>query len=119
MGQLKIFINCRCYSKELIWYLYYQELLSLDEPSDYGVDSPGTVYKAGQPGTNWTPEEIDSTRQRILQAITPIWPVKSEIGVATNSLGRGIKLGEMTENVLTRLAFHDCIPYLDGGAEDR
>ena len=91
----------------------------MDEPSDYGVDSPGTVYKAGQPGTNWTPEEIDSTRQRILQAITPIWPVKSEIGVATNSLGRGIKLGEMTENVLTRLAFHDCIPYLDGGAEDR
>ena len=53
------------------------DLLSLDEDSNLGEDSPGTVYKAGQPGANWTPEEIDTTRQRILQAITPIWPEKS------------------------------------------
>ena len=52
------------------------DLLSLDDISNPGEDSPGTVYKAGQPGANWTPEEIDSTRQRILQAITPIWPEK-------------------------------------------
>ena len=52
------------------------DLLSLDDVSNPGEDSPGTVYKAGQPGANWTPEEIDSTRQRILQAITPIWPEK-------------------------------------------
>ena len=52
------------------------DLLSLDDVSNPGEDSPGTVYKAGQPGANWTPEEIDFTRQRILQAITPIWPEK-------------------------------------------
>ena len=53
------------------------DLLSLDAIPNYGEESPGTVYKAGQPGANWTPEEIDTTRQRILQAITPIWPEKS------------------------------------------
>jgi len=96
------------------------DLLSLDEVSNPGEESPGTVYKAGQPGANWTPEEIDFTRQRILQAITPIWPEKIEIGTATHIYdGRGRHDGEMTENVLMRLAFHDCIPYLDGGEEDR
>ena len=42
-----------------------------------------------------------------------------EIGTATSKLGRGRDEGEMTENVLIRLAFHDCIPYLDGGEQDR
>ena len=42
-----------------------------------------------------------------------------EIGTATSKLGRGRDEGEMTENVLLRLAFHDCIPYLDGGEQDR
>ena len=60
------------------------DLLSLDDVSNPGEDSPGTVYKAGQPGANWTPEEIDSTRQRILQAITPIWPEK--IGKKTHQV---------------------------------
>ena len=55
------------------------DLLSLDDSDDnpnHGENSPETEYKAGQPGANWTPEEIDFTRQRILQAITPIWPEK-------------------------------------------
>merc|ERR1719219_1095796 len=105
------FLLAKCHSLEMI---------DIDEQTpNPGEDSPETVYKAGHPGANWTPEEIDSTRQRILQAITPIWPDKTTIGVASTGLGRGIKLGEMTENVLIRLAFHDCIPYLDGGVEDR
>ena len=52
------------------------DLLPLDGKSNRGEKSPETEYKAGQPGANWTPEEIDFTRQRILQAITPIWPEK-------------------------------------------
>ena len=32
-----------------------------------GESSTETVYKTGQPGAEWTPEEIDSTRQRIFQ----------------------------------------------------
>ena len=56
------------------------DLLSLDDNPNpifsHGENSPETEYKAGQPGANWTPEEIDFTRQRILQAITPIWPEK-------------------------------------------
>ena len=34
---------------------------------DPGEDSPETVYKPGNPGGNWTPEEIDSTRERLLK----------------------------------------------------
>ena len=55
--------------------------------------------------------------------ITPIWPEKHIIGTAPKK-GSGFwgvnePLGETTENTLLRLAFHDCIPYLDGGVDDR
>ena len=51
--------------------------------------------------------------------ITPIWPEKRTIGTAWNKWGLKDPLGETTENTLLRLAFHDCIPYLDGGVDDR
>ena len=75
-----------------------------------------TVYQPGTPGGDWTDEEIASTRRRIQKAITPVWSEKQEIGTADNSLGWNNDgyPGEMTENVLMRLVFHDCIPYLDG-----
>ena len=45
-----------------------QDIMDFEEQSpNPGEDSPDTVYKAGDPGADWTPEEIDSTRQRILQ----------------------------------------------------
>ena len=45
-----------------------QDIMDFKEQSpNSGEDSPDTVYKAGDPGADWTPEEIDSTRQRILQ----------------------------------------------------
>ena len=94
------------------------DLMTTDETPNPGIDSPTTVYVAGSPGANWSPEEIESTRQRIIGAITPIWPEKVTIGTATTRLG-GNDIGETTENVLMRLIFHDCIPYLNGGQEDR
>ena len=55
--------------------------------------------------------------------ITPIWPEKHIIGTApkkgSGNWGLNEPLGETTENTLLRLAFHDCIPYLDGGVDDR
>merc|ERR1712226_1088145 len=80
-----------------------------------GPESPDTVYIPGNPGGQWTPEEVDSTRQRILQMITPDWIEKSEIGIADSKLGRNKDggPGQCTENVLMRLVFHDCIPYVD------
>ena len=35
------------------------------------------------------------------------------------NFGQNPPLGETTENTLLRLTFHDCIPYLDGGMDDR
>ena len=72
-----------------------------------------TFYQPGTPGGQWTSLEVDTTRRRILQMITPIWSVKKAMGVATR-LGKNTKGGECTENALLRLVFHDCIPYTDG-----
>ena len=36
--------------------------MTSDQTPDPGEDSPETVYKPGNPGGNWTPEEIDATR---------------------------------------------------------
>ena len=75
-----------------------------------------TVYQAGSPGAAWSPEEVETTRQRVLQMIHPDWSVKMSMGVADQKLGRNQDggPGEVTENVLMRLVFHDCIPYADG-----
>ena len=94
------------------------DLMSSDIIPNPGDHSPGTVYKAGLPGANWSPEEIESTRQRIIGAITPLWPEKQTLGTG-NGLGTNKDIGETTENVLMRLIFHDCIPYLNGSQEDR
>ena len=51
-----LFAKCQC-----------QDLMSKGEIPDPGISSPDTVYQPGEPGANWTPEEIDSTRERLLQ----------------------------------------------------
>ena len=54
-------------------------------------------------------------RKRILQMIHPVWPIKRRMRTAKDKLGHmKNKFGEVTENVLLRLVFHDCIPYMDG-----
>ena len=80
-----------------------------------GPESPDTVYIPGNPGGQWTPDEVDTTRQRILQMITPDWTEQYEIGNADSKSGRNKEggPGQCTENVLMRLVFHDCIPYVD------
>ena len=51
--------------------------------------------------------------------VTPIWPEKTIIGTANDKIGKNLPIGETTENTLLRLAFHDCVPYLNGGKNDR
>ena len=47
--------------------------------------------------------------------ITPDWSVKRAMGVAKSVLGKNNdNTTPPTENLLMRLAFHDCIPYQGG-----
>ena len=39
--------------------------MTSDQTPDPGKDSPEAVYKPGNPGGNWTPEEIDATSIKI------------------------------------------------------
>ena len=72
-------------------------------------------YKAGEPGGEWTAEEVEITRRRIRMMITPDWSVKRAMGVAKSVLGKNNdNTTPPTENLLMRLAFHDCIPYQGG-----
>ena len=87
--------------------------MTKDEQPDSGPESPDTVYVPGTPGGNWSPEEVESTRKRILQMIHPSWKVKAEMGTSDWFYGMNDPGGECTENVLMRLVFHDCIPYVD------
>ena len=50
--------------------------MTKDEEPDSGPESPDTVYVPGTPGGNWSPEEVESTRKRILQMIHPSRKVK-------------------------------------------
>ena len=48
--------------------------------------------------------------------ITPDWSIKRAMGIAKSKLGSNPhdKTTPPTENLLMRLAFHDCIPYQGG-----
>jgi len=70
------------------------------------------VYQPGAPGGAWTDEEVATTRRRIFQMIHPDWDVKKDM--YTYSLRTLRDQGPITENVLLRLAFHDCVRYADG-----
>merc|ERR1719189_1389693 len=87
--------------------------MTKDETPTLGPEMD-TVYQPGTPGASWTEDEVESTRQRVLQMIHPDWKVKEEMGIADGGGLLQDKTGECTENVLMRLVFHDCIPYMDG-----
>merc|ERR1712013_599964 len=90
-------------------------VMTTDMTPDEGPET-GSAYVPGTAGGDWSDEEVASTRRRILKMITPIWKEKMIIGTATSKLGKNMddSPGEVTENVIMRLVFHDCIPYLDG-----
>jgi len=91
-----------------------EAIMTTDMTPDYGPDTD-TVYQPSTPGRDWNEKEIESTRRRIMKIMTPIWEEKMELGTATNKLGKTKDgTGEVTENVILRLVFHDCIPYQDG-----
>jgi len=89
--------------------------MTTDMTPDEGPET-GSVYVPGTAGGDWSEEEVASTRRRIQKMITPVWAEKMEIGTANSKLGKNLddSPGEVTENVIMRLVFHDCIPYLDG-----
>merc|ERR1712008_595979 len=70
------------------------------------------VYQPGTPGGAWTDEEVATTRRRIFQLIHPDWDVKKDM--YAYSLRTIRDQGPITESVLLRLAFHDCVRYADG-----
>ena len=75
--------------------------------------SPDTAYVPGRPGADWTDEEIESTRYRILQAIHPDWGVQYDM-FGGNKNGRD----GVTENRILRLVFHDCVKYTGSKVSD-
>ena len=82
---------------------------------EVGMDpDPGptldTAYVPGTPGADWTEEEIESTRLRILQAIHPDWQVQTDM-YGSVIWRTAVKI---TENKVMRLVFHDCMRYTDG-----
>ena len=84
------------------------DYLTVDEEPDPGP-SLDTVYVPGTPGAAWTVEEIQTTRERILQGINPDWEVQY------NMMGIGaFSTKHVTENKIMRLVFHDCVRYTDG-----
>ena len=68
---LTLFLSS-CYSEE--------DYLTTDDVPNPGPESPSTVYVPGTPGAQWTPHEVDTTRQRIIQMIHPQWNVKTDMG---------------------------------------
>ena len=54
--------------------------MTTDDVPNPGPESPDTVYVPGTPGADWTPEEVETTRQRVIQMIHPVWRVKVEMG---------------------------------------
>jgi len=86
-----------------------------EEIPNLGPQDQSTRYKAGDPGGEWTAEEVEITRRRIRMMITPDWSVKRAMGLAKSVLGKNNdNTTPPTENLLMRLAFHDCIPYQGG-----
>ena len=88
-------------------------IMTTDMTPDNGPEMD-TVYQPGTTGGDWNEEEIESTRRRIMKIMTPIWEEKNELGTATTKSGRNEETGQVTENRILRLVFHDCIPYKDG-----
>ena len=90
--------------------------MTVDDVPTQGPESPETAYIPGTAGKAWDDKEVETTRRRILMMIYPVWTVQKEMGTAENNLGTNpnTRKGLVTENVIMRLVFHDCIPYADG-----
>ena len=80
------------------------DLLTIDMSPNPGP-SLDSVYVPGRPGADWTDEEIETTRYRVLQAIHPDWEVQHDM------FGNKIREGQVSENRIMRLVFHDCVKY--------
>ena len=58
--------------------VFAQDYMTTDMTPDPGPEMD-TVYQPGTPGAQWSAEEVDTTRQRIIQMISPEWDVKVDI----------------------------------------
>merc|ERR1719468_814099 len=70
-----------------------------------------SVYKPGTAGGAWNDGEVAITRRRIVQMIHPDWNIKTDMYRQDKT---DTTIGQITENVLLRLVFHDCMRYADG-----
>merc|ERR1711892_50472 len=89
------------------WMFQYEWMTPIPGPIG---DAP---YIPGTPGSQWTNEEVLSTRLRVLQMIHPSWTIRKHQGT-WNGVGGQTSMGQVTENTLMRLAFHDCVLNVDG-----
>lgn len=87
--------------------------MTTDMSPDPGPDMPAFAYQPGAKGGQWTDHEVASTRRRVFQMIHPNWDVKKAQGT-WNGVGTVTEKGQVTENTLMRLVFHDCMMYEDG-----
>jgi hypothetical protein len=88
------------------------QYMTADVEPNPGPQQPDTAYQPGGWGGEWTEVEVESTRARVLQMIDPDWDVKKAM-FGINNVHESTK-GQVSENVLMRLVFHDCMRYTDG-----
>ena len=67
----------------------------------------------GTAGGDWTDDDVESTRIRLLEAVHPDWRVSQTL------YGYGARTLRITENKILRLAFHDCAKYTGKKREKR
>ena len=75
----------------------------------------GYVQDGKTPGGAWTNTDIAIVRQKILRLLDPHTDARKEMFYDFNSkLDDEEYYGQVSENTLLRLSFHDCLKYTDG-----
>jgi hypothetical protein len=63
-----------------------QDYMTSDMTPDLGAEMD-SVYQPGTPGGQWSADEVETTRQRIIQMIHPNWDVK-KVSKKRSNLGQ-------------------------------
>jgi len=103
----------------LLSFLFYFDILNFARGGEFDIldfykddPNPGpeldSAYVPGTAGGDWTDDDVESTRIRLLEAVHPDWRVSQTL------YGYGARTLRITENKILRLAFHDCAKYTDG-----
>lgn len=74
-------------------------------------------YQPGTPGAEWTDDEVDIVRRKVMQFLNHDWDEKREMfkgGMREDQFRWVDQNRPITEMALFRLSFHDCLTYKDG-----